>query len=219
MTDLPDSEKRRVIVCGPMTGIEFYNCDAFDERAAELRAAGHWVITPVELDREQGFDPKSGVVATEGFIAEAMLRNLAIIHEWATTIDLLPWWNFSKGAKIERLWGEYLGREIWEPTSPTTEEEAWRLVYGPKQDAYGDPAGFFTAVGLKWGVSAARAAHMMEQFKATRLERRYTRNDDVDRHGYALIGRIIDAHNNTPNGLTPLTQGYEDGEETSGGHI
>ena len=215
MATLPDSKPpRRVIVCGPMTGVEFYNCAACESRAMHLRARGHQVITPIELDRENGFFAESGDAAPEGWADLALLRTLKIIQEWATTIDLLPWWSFSGGTDIELRYGRYLKREIWYPAAPTAAEEALRLVHGPKQDAYGDPWEFFTAVGLKWGVSAERAARMMEQFKRVRLEWRYTRNDDVDRHGYALIAELIAKSTNGPT--TPLPQGGEHGDEESG---
>ena len=180
-----------VLVCGPMTGLPLYNCKAFDDRAHELREQGHSVITPTENDRSHGFYPEDGTPAPEGFGAEALLRNLELIERWATVVEFLPWWDFSDGAKIEHSYAKYCGKIIWYYDPPLPAEVAARIVDGPKQEAYGDPVEFFGRVAQRWDVTPVQAAVMMAEFKDTRLQRRYSRDDAIDRSGYQLIARRI----------------------------
>ncbi len=80
----------RVYVAGPMTGIPDHNYPAFRAEAARLRALGHEVVSPAEIN--------AGMEG-EGWI-ECMKRDIAALMT-CDAIRLLPGWERSKGARLE----------------------------------------------------------------------------------------------------------------------
>lgn len=110
-----DAEKATVYVAGPMSGIEDYNYPAFREAADSLREFGLDVISPVELDEEDGYDPKS---APDGFskpaeYAQFLSRDIqVIVKEGVQAIVVLPGWERSGGARTEVTFGQALGLPI-----------------------------------------------------------------------------------------------------------
>lgn len=88
----------RYYLAGPMTGYELYNFPAFDAEAARLRALGHTVVSPADLDRSVGFDPAGPVLP--GFLEEAMRRDLTAILS-CDALVLMPGWRDSKGTALE----------------------------------------------------------------------------------------------------------------------
>jgi hypothetical protein len=89
----------RYYIAGPMRGHPLYNFPAFDAAASHLRAYGHEVISPADMDREQGFDPQWATISDEEYEA-AMARDLAAI-ERCDGIYLLRGWERSQGARRE----------------------------------------------------------------------------------------------------------------------
>lgn len=88
----------RYYIAGPMTGHPDLNFPAFHAMAAQLRAAGHEVISPAEINP----DPKAEWT-------ECMFADLKAL----TTCDgivMLPGWENSPGAQIERLWAIRTGK-------------------------------------------------------------------------------------------------------------
>lgn len=79
----------KIYLAGPMTGIPDLNFPEFNRVTAALRAAGHTVINPVEINN----DPNAKW--------EDCMR--ADIRELVTcdAIALLPGWQASRGAKLE----------------------------------------------------------------------------------------------------------------------
>lgn len=100
----------RVYVAGPMRGIENYNYPAFDAAAAYLRALGHDVVNPADLDRAQGFDGTVEVSAAE---RRDLLRRDVWELAACDAIALLPGWDASPGARFERLVAEQTGIEVF----------------------------------------------------------------------------------------------------------
>lgn len=83
---------RRVYIAGPMTGLPGFNFPAFHAEAAVLRARGLEVINPAELNGP----PEAG----KGW-AECMrtdIRELVMCDG----VHMLPGWERSKGASLER---------------------------------------------------------------------------------------------------------------------
>lgn len=87
-----------IYVCGPMRGIADFNFPAFDAAAVALRAEGHDVVNPAELDRRAGLDettpPEKVCVKT------AMLRDLPALLG-CDAVYALPGWEGSTGASVE----------------------------------------------------------------------------------------------------------------------
>ncbi|QDF14203.1 deoxycytidylate deaminase [Microbacterium phage IAmGroot] len=82
---------------GPMTGLPHYNYPVFRDAAAELRANGFDVISPVELDEEAGVDLGN---FTEADRRAALARDVAAVTR-ADGVALLPGWMHSSGARAE----------------------------------------------------------------------------------------------------------------------
>lgn len=112
----------KVYLAGPMTGIPHFNYPAFDAGAAALRADGHQVFNPAELDREtygKDISNPTGCAETatkdHGFDRRAALKaGLAWICDNADAIALLPGWESSTGANAERALARALGLQIIE---------------------------------------------------------------------------------------------------------
>jgi hypothetical protein len=106
----------RLILCGGMRGYEFYNAPAFESAAAQLRAAGYEVVSPVEMDRAAGFEHYTMTATPEQVAA----FQAAFKAEIATSdgLALLPGWEKSEGVKAEveeaRRWRlPYVTVEAW----------------------------------------------------------------------------------------------------------
>lgn len=95
-----------IYIAGRMRGIHRFNFPAFDAAAARLRAAGHSVISPAELDRAAGVDEFSDVCPD---LRHAILRDVTAIVQQCDTIALLPGWQHSKGCAVEVALGLFLG--------------------------------------------------------------------------------------------------------------
>lgn len=89
--------KPRLYLAGPMSGLPSLNFPAFHAAAAALRAKGHEVVNPAEIN----VDPSTGW--------EACMR--ADIAQLVTCdgIALLPGWERSRGATLEHHIATALG--------------------------------------------------------------------------------------------------------------
>jgi hypothetical protein len=92
----------KLYIAGPMTGLPDLNFPAFHAQAAQLRAQGHEVVNPAELNP----DPSIAW-------AVCMLRDLEELSR-CEGIVMLPGWEQSPGAQIERLWAGRLGLHVSE---------------------------------------------------------------------------------------------------------
>lgn len=94
-----------------MRGYPDYNFPAFDAYQAALERKGYTVISPANLDRENGFEP--GHKVTPGLIRQMILRDCEAI----CTVDevvLMPGWEHSSGVKVEKALAEFLGLNVKE---------------------------------------------------------------------------------------------------------
>jgi hypothetical protein len=109
----------KIYLAGPMTYKPHFNYPAFNAAAKMLRECGHEVFNPAERDIEWGQDwgklvpdgdPKKA--AAIGFnLREALAADLAYICNHAEAIALLPGWEGSTGARIERSLAQALKLE------------------------------------------------------------------------------------------------------------
>jgi hypothetical protein len=92
----------KLYIAGPMRGIKDYNFQAFHKAAANLRASGHEVISPAEMDEgaygtQEALDTQ---VKKEGSFKEFMIRDLPALLG-CDGVLLLPGWEKSQGACLE----------------------------------------------------------------------------------------------------------------------
>lgn len=93
---------KRIYVAGPMTGYPELNFPAFHAAAARLRAAGHHVENPAEINA----DPTAGWL-------ECMRADIARLVT-CDAVYLLTGWAKSRGACVEHQLAVGLGLEILE---------------------------------------------------------------------------------------------------------
>ena len=102
-----------IYIAGPMRGYHEWNFPAFDEAAEYLRSVGHEPISPAHLDRLRGFnekDPSTAFSREQWWVA--MRRDYAAII-LSDALMLLPGWERSEGARLERSFAEHLGIPIF----------------------------------------------------------------------------------------------------------
>ncbi len=116
-------DKMRVYLAGPMRGIPNFNFPAFKEAADKLREDGHEVFSPSERD-EADFGSLNQPTGNEEEFAKAVhltprqLRRRVFffdceyICKHADAIALLPGWENSKGAKVEKALADVLDLEV-----------------------------------------------------------------------------------------------------------
>lgn len=88
----------RIYVAGPMTGIKDLNRPAFYDAAEKLRLLGHTVINPANIRLPKGTDTWQDYM-------RVTTRQLT----FCDGVALLPGWEQSTGAQIERQWAEAVG--------------------------------------------------------------------------------------------------------------
>jgi hypothetical protein len=104
----------KVYIAGPMTGLPQNNFPAFDTAAKELRANGHIVISPAELD-----DPIDRDLALKDLPAtktwgDFLARDVKLIADAGVeAIFLLPDWEKSRGARLEATVGLLCGLKLF----------------------------------------------------------------------------------------------------------
>jgi hypothetical protein len=103
----------RIYIAGPMTGLPELNFPAFAAEAARLRAMGHTVLNPAEINPDKHMTWQ-----------ECMRTDIAALVT-CDAIQLLPGWMASKGATLEHHIAERLGLIIYLPplqdwTTPAT---------------------------------------------------------------------------------------------------
>jgi len=80
-------------VTGPMSGMPGYNREAFVEMAEWLRAQGHEVINPAELDDGAEHEPYGQLLARDAHVI--------LTDEGLEGLVLLPGWSESGGSRME----------------------------------------------------------------------------------------------------------------------
>lgn len=101
-------------LAGPMQGIPQFNFPAFDAAAKIMRAQGHEIISPAELDddatRADALASKDGnpgartgkdKLSGEHTWGDFLSRDVKIVADQVDGIVVLPNWHKSKGARLE----------------------------------------------------------------------------------------------------------------------
>jgi hypothetical protein len=110
----------KIYLAGPMTGIPEHNYPTFHAAAARIRAKGHVCLNPAEVNPESS--TKIGEAPTHReYWLTCMRRDIPQLLS-CDAIALLPFWNKSKGARLEVHIASELGMPIilesdWQPLS------------------------------------------------------------------------------------------------------
>lgn len=104
----------RVYLAGPMRGYVNFNYPAFDHAAKRLRQQGLDVFSPADEDRRLFPGKTDAEVAAQVTGRVVFKADTAWICEHADMIALLPGWEKSEGATMERQLGRALGLTIME---------------------------------------------------------------------------------------------------------
>lgn len=113
-------------LAGKMSGIPQHNIPAFDAAAAELRAKGHEITSPAELDdpaiRTAALDDMSGSLNLIGESwGNVLARDVHLVADAVDGIVFLPAWDTSRGARLEAYVGLLCGKQFayYDRGSPT----------------------------------------------------------------------------------------------------
>lgn len=104
-------------VCGPMSNLPEYNYPAFRAAADDLRGRGYEVVSPVELDEDDGYDfsdddERKGWEKPSEY-AQFLSRDIKVIVERGVEcVVVLPGWERSGGARTEVAFAQALGLPI-----------------------------------------------------------------------------------------------------------
>ncbi|WP_426214744.1 DUF4406 domain-containing protein [Pseudomonas sp. DWRC2-2] len=90
---------KRIYLSGPMTGLPGLNFAAFHTMTTKLRAGGHTVTNPAEINTDGGT------------WNDCMRRDIAALMG-CDTIATLPGWEHSTGARLEVLIAERLSMTV-----------------------------------------------------------------------------------------------------------
>ena len=200
---------KKIYVAGPMRGLELFNFPAFDDAAKHLRAQGLEVISPADLDRDDGFDPTEldagydwqGYEGLEeiGFsLHDAIDRDIEALKT-CDSIYMIDGWEKSKGAQAEKAIAEWLGLTVtyqMEQAEPDILEEALRITKGDRQAQYGPPDQDFARTAAMWSAwkgvefEPRDVAIFMILLKTSREKHQKKRDNWVDIAGYSRCGSL-----------------------------
>lgn len=91
-----------IYLAGPMTGIPEYNAPAFRRATVDLRFRDYEVISPVEMDEEDGINLEAeAATGTEWDWAHALARDISVVIRNVDVVVVLPGWTKSRGAFLE----------------------------------------------------------------------------------------------------------------------
>lgn len=191
---------KRIYIAGPMRGFYFFNFAAFDFASTWLKEQGWFPVSPADLDRDVGFNPRelpedfNWTQTPKGFDMQAAIRRDLAAIMTCQAIYMLDGWENSKGARAEKALAEWLGLEVLYETEPKDEdilEEALRITRGDRQAQYGPPDQDFQRTAAMWSAlkgvefEARDVAMFMVCLKLSREVHQRKRDNAVDIAGYA----------------------------------
>jgi hypothetical protein len=197
----------RAYLAGAMAGQPEGGFPRFRAAAAALRALGHEIASPVEMNEADG----EAVALDPGHPrrGEFLRRDLGIILDPDTdSVIVLPGWEGSEGARLEVAVAWAIGKRVLayptlEPIPPDAEAEsvlaeAERLVSGARASTYGHPHEHALRVAAMWSaafgwpVTAAHVNPAMALFKLARFAESLRHRDSlVDVAGYCRAHEAV----------------------------
>ena len=193
---------KKIYIAGPMRGYPRFNFPAFDKARDYLALRWEGVISPADLDREEGFDPDDDE-PDEQFIRAAIDRDCKAIIWEADALALLPGWEFSAGSKMEVALANFLGLPIYlypsmvEVSKEDILIEALRIGNGARAADYGHPyhdykraTDAFNAL-RGHNLTPADGTCFMRMVKESRQANRHKRDNCTDGAGYWRCENLI----------------------------
>lgn len=182
----PELKHAHVYISGPMSGIKDNNKDEFDKRKAVFNGLGYDVVSPPDMDNAEEV-PLPWKDCLKRDLVEMLCCEF---------ITMLPGWERSEGARLEKHVAEALGiveldEQGKEVKSKTVLEEAQSLIGGDRQASYGHPSVDFARTAGMWSaylgspVATSDVPQMMILLKVSREKNRHKRDNIVDIAGYA----------------------------------
>jgi hypothetical protein len=192
-----EGRMKTIYVAGPMRNRKFYNFPAFDKARDTLIEKGWKVISPADIDRENGFDETKDVF-TEEMLPKVAMRDVEAIINHCDAIYMLSGWAESRGARAEKALAEWMGCEVLYEEPEAILDEAKRLVCGDRQASYGPPDQDFQRTAKMWEallgvyikngvlvIPPKAVAMCMIALKLSRETHMKKRDNAVDIAGYA----------------------------------
>lgn len=108
-------------IAGPMRNVKFFNFPMFDAARNLINSwADHKAVSPADIDREYGFDPKTlppnynwdQIPEQAGSKMDIINRDLEELLN-CQAIYLLPGWETSKGATAELAIAQWAGHHVY----------------------------------------------------------------------------------------------------------
>lgn len=103
--------RKRVYVCGPMSGLPEKNYPAFNKAAQALRDKGYAVLNPVDIDH---LIPEDGHPTYDWFLRQTMRMlcdadAVALLPDWEQSTGAMVEWQFAKACDMDvRLLSDWL---------------------------------------------------------------------------------------------------------------
>lgn len=116
-------EPERVYIMGPMRGRAYYNFPAFDAARDRMRALGHAVLNPADMDRQIGFDATKLPADTDWTAVPAGFDLSACVHRDVDTVQIatayvaLEGWQTSVGARAEKSLADWMRLKRLDPNT------------------------------------------------------------------------------------------------------
>lgn len=110
----------KIYLAGPMAGLPEHNFPAFTVKAAELRALGHEVYNPAEIEPDvyaQITDEEKRALYHNSGYRNCLSKELRWICDEAQAMYLLKGWEHSKGANSEFATGKAVGVQFFYESS------------------------------------------------------------------------------------------------------
>lgn len=134
LKSLPPQTGKTFYVAGPMRGYPKFNFPAFDKARDLGISLGHKIISPADMDRENGVNENwtGDCTAPENvrkFVDRDAEALLSLRAENGDGIALLPGWNESTGASAEFFIAKWLGLKIIDARTfkPLAWNQDWKL--------------------------------------------------------------------------------------------
>lgn len=129
--------KGRFYLAGPMSGYPQFNFPAFIAAAADLRGRGYDIVSPAELDAEDGVD-KQAMSSADGDASkltmtwgDLLARDVKIVSDQVQGVIFLPGWEKSRGARLEAFVGVLSGHKFYEYSEITDDGDDALLELHP----------------------------------------------------------------------------------------
>lgn len=107
-------KRPKIYLAGPMRGYKDFNFPAFDRYRDWLEEQGISVISPADLDRAVGFNPKRSLASQQEVVSleKCLKRDVNAICK-VDAVMLMPKWEKSTGCNMELAVATFLQKPAY----------------------------------------------------------------------------------------------------------